>query len=73
MKLTLWKFILISSLSALTFNTYADWQCYANDSGGHYWTSTGTTQDRATAVALSFCSAYSPDSGSCQVSKCLTK
>jgi len=68
MKKTIWIFLLI--FSSLSMNAYAQFECFAGDKGGHYWTSTGQTQDRATAVAMSFCTAYSPDSASCQITKC---
>jgi hypothetical protein len=73
-KITFWKFILSTSLSILTLNAYAEeWQCIAADEGGHRWSSTGMTQDHANTVALSFCTAYSPNSGSCHVSSCVSK
>lgn len=49
------------------------WECYAADQGGHFWKSTGMTQERALAVAMSFCGAYSPNGKTCQMSKCLEK
>lgn len=67
------------SASFFSFNIYAQqevaeaqtsWQCYAVDQGGHFWKSTGMTQKRASAVAMSFCGAYSPNGKTCQVSKC---
>jgi hypothetical protein len=72
-KTTSWKIVLSGLLVFFAVNAHANWQCYAADSGGHYWTSEGSTQERANAVALSFCSAYSPDSTSCHMSKCLEK
>lgn len=73
MKHALWISILSSALTTLSLNAYAEWQCYVVDQGGHYWTSPGSTQERATAVALSFCSAYSPNGHTCHMSKCLEK
>lgn len=62
--------LMIALISAFSVNAYADWQCYANDQGNHWWTSPGMTQERASAVAMSFCSSFSPNGKSCQVSKC---
>jgi hypothetical protein len=56
-------------LSLLSLSAYADWQCYTVDTGGHYWTSPGTTRERACAVAMNFCSAHS-GYGGCSVNKC---
>jgi hypothetical protein len=71
--ITIGKLVLLFVLSFCGFNAYANFQCYAMDSGGHTWTSEGLTEEHANTVALSFCSAYSPDSGSCHMSKCETK
>jgi hypothetical protein len=73
MKRTLCLSLLTACLSMLSVNAFAEYECYAGDKGGHLWASTGSTQERATAVAMSFCSGYSPDSASCQVNKCVTK
>jgi len=55
------------------FNTYADWQCSVMDKGGHRWAFSGMTEDHANQVAMSFCTAYSPDSGTCHVAGCSEK
>ena len=73
MKAMLWKFILFTSISTLSLTAHAEWQCYAADKGGHLWESKGFTQEHANAVALSFCTAYSPDSSSCHTSNCAEK
>jgi hypothetical protein len=73
MKSTCWKFILFGLLVISTLNAYADWQCYVADKGGHTWTSTGMTEERANAIAFSFCNAYSPNASSCHLSNCETK
>jgi hypothetical protein len=73
MKIAIGKFIVLSFLSAFTFNAYAEWKCYAVDQRGHYWMSTGMTQERAAIVALNFCNAYSPYANSCHQSKCFEK
>ena len=74
MRIILWKLILFSVLGALSLSIYAqEWQCYVIDKKGHVWGSAGMTQDHANAVALSFCTAYSPDSSSCHLSKCVVK
>lgn len=65
--------MIFSILCLFSLNVYADWECYTVDQGGHYWRSTGMTQDRAIAVAMNFCSAHSPNGKSCQPSKCLEK
>lgn len=67
---SLWMMCLISALSMVSLNAFAEWQCYARDKGGHMWKSEGSTEERATAVAMSFCSGYSPDSATCKISKC---
>lgn len=72
MKKILWTSLLIS-LSALSLNATAGMQCFVKDSGGHMWASEGSTEDRATAVAMSFCSAYSPNSASCQFNRCVNQ
>jgi hypothetical protein len=80
MNRTQWKLVLAVLSVMFSFNAYAEeevvqvqknWQCYAVDQGGHYWKSTGMTQERAGEVAMSFCGAYSPNGKSCQVSKCM--
>jgi hypothetical protein len=71
MKNILWIFLLIS-LSITSFQASAGWQCFVKDKGGHMWASEGSTEDRATAVAMSFCSAYSPNSTSCQFNRCIS-
>lgn len=70
MKIQLLALITISLISSSVF---ADFQCYAKDAGGHMWSSAGSTQDRATAVAMSFCSSFSPDGSSCQPAQCTSK
>lgn len=72
MKIQYLKVVLLCLFSMVTLNANADWQCYAADKNGHFWKSEGSTQDRASAVAMSFCSAYSPDGPTCQIDKCLT-
>lgn len=67
---TLIQTLLFLSLSVLSASSHADWQCFAADKGGHNWMSTGSTQERADAVAMSFCQAYSPDSASCHIHDC---
>jgi hypothetical protein len=77
MKLTLSHFVLkcisVSVFSFFSLNAYADWECYVADDGGHFWKSTGMTQERAVAVAKSFCSSYSPMGGTCHEDKCFDK
>jgi hypothetical protein len=73
MKITIGKGLLFLSLSVMSLNIYAAWECYAADKKGHTWASAGTNEHRASKVALSFCSAYSPNSSSCHVTKCYTK
>lgn len=65
--------VILSMLCLISLNAYADWECYTVDQGGHYWMSTGMTQERAVAVAMSFCSSHSPNGKSCQPSKCMEK
>lgn len=72
MKSMIGQFLLFTSLSIFTLNTYAEWQCYVADSKGHFWASPGQTQERANGVALSFCSSFSPNGG-CHTSKCIEK
>jgi len=67
------KIVVISMVSLFSLNTYADFLCYTVDQGGHYWRSTGTTEERATAVAMNFCSGNSPNGDTCQPAKCLEK
>jgi hypothetical protein len=69
MKMTNQLIALLLALFSVQAN--ANWQCYAVDQGNHFWKSSGMTQERASQVALSFCSAYSPNGKSCQVSKCM--
>lgn len=71
MKTKILKLLLCISVSTFSFNAFAQWQCYVNDKGGHTWRSEGSTKDRATAVAMSFCSSSSPDSKSCQFNQCM--
>jgi hypothetical protein len=77
MKLAICKFIsssfLLGSLSILSLNAHAVWQCYVADQGGHYWTSTGSTPDLAEAVATNFCTAHSPQGDTCHTAKCFEK
>lgn len=70
MNKVLWT-ILLTSLSILSLNASANVQCFVKDKGGHMWASEGSTEDRATAVAQSFCSAYSPNGATCQFSRCI--
>lgn len=72
MKTIIWKLVLAVSFFSLGANAFADWQCYVVDKGGHRWASTGMTQDHANQVAMSFCTAYSPNSSSCHTASCLT-
>ena len=65
------KKVILTILCLFSVNVHADWLCYTVDKNGHFWRSTGMTQDRAVAVAMSFCSAHSPDGKSCQPSKCM--
>lgn len=69
MKKALWMFLLTSCFS---INAFAEYQCFTRDIGGHQWASEGSTEERATAVAMSFCTAYSPDSGTCKFNKCIS-
>ncbi len=71
MKNMLWISLLIC-LSLFSLNVSAGVQCFVKDKGGHMWASEGSTEDRATAVAMSFCSAYSPNSTSCQFNRCIS-
>ena len=73
MKFTLSKFVFVSLLSLLSLNAYADWECFAGDAGGHFWKSTGMIQERAVAVAMSFCSSFSPNGDSCHEDKCFDR
>lgn len=73
MKWTSVKCLLFSLLCALSFNVYSEWRCYAADQGGHYWMSSGSTEERASVIALNFCTAFSPHAGSCYKSKCVEK
>lgn len=57
--------------SIFSINSYALWQCYAADKGGHFWESKGLTQENAQAVALSFCKSFSPHGTSCEPRKCM--
>lgn len=61
---------LILVLPLLSLSAQADWQCYTVDQGNHYWVSPGTTRERASAVAMNFCTAHSPNGSSCEVHKC---
>ena len=70
MKIKLWKFILACSFCMLSLNAYAEWHCYAADKEGHLWDSKGMIEEHASQVALNFCAAYSPNSGSCHISNC---
>ena len=73
MKKNLWIFLLGLCVSTLSFNAFAQSECYVNDKGGHFWKSEGSTEDRATTIAMNFCKAYSPDSSTCVFNKCMTK
>ena len=70
MKKLLWIVLLTSMFS---LNASAQVQCFVKDRGGHMWASEGSTDERATAVAMSFCSAYSPDSASCAFNRCINQ
>lgn len=70
MKSVIWKLVFVISFCSLSINAFADWQCSVIDKGGHRWAFKGMTQDHANQVALSFCTAYSPNSGSCHTSNC---
>jgi hypothetical protein len=72
MKRVSWIFLLISCLSTFSLNASAEYQCFVKDRGGHMWASEGSTEDRAKAVAMSFCSAYSPNSASCSFNRCIS-
>jgi len=72
MKKLLWIFLLISYSSLFSTNAFAQYQCFVRDKGGHMWASDGSTEDRATTVAMSFCSAYSPNSSTCEFNRCIT-
>lgn len=72
MKKMSWIFLFTVSLSLFSVNASAEYQCFVRDQGGHMWASEGSTEDRATAVAMSFCSAYSPNSASCSFNRCIT-
>lgn len=69
MKKILWIVLLTSVFS---LNASAQVQCFVKDKGGHMWASEGSTDERATAVAMSFCSAYSPNSVTCQFNRCIS-
>lgn len=71
MQNNLWIILLGICTTIFSFNAFAQSQCYVNDKGGHFWSSKGSTDDRATAVAMNFCKAYSPDSSTCTFSKCI--
>lgn len=70
MNLQVFKIITVIALSLSATHAFADWQCYASDKSGHTWASGGSTQERATAVAMSFCSSFSHEGGTCQPTKC---
>ncbi len=70
MKSILWM-LLPACLTLLSLNASADVQCFVKDKRGHMWASEGSTEDRATAVAKSFCTAYSPDKDTCEFSRCI--
>jgi hypothetical protein len=73
MKKTLWMCLLTACFTTFSINAFAAYECYAGDKGGHMWKSAGSTEERATAVAMSFCTGYSPDSASCQFKKCIAQ
>lgn len=73
MKKNLWIILLGFYVSTFSFNAFAQFQCYVNDKGGHFWRSEGSTEDRATTIAMNFCKAYSPNSSSCIFNKCITQ
>lgn len=73
MKKILGKFILLSSLSVISFNAYSQWNCYSADQSGHNWMSSGLTEESAGVVALNFCAAFSPNAESCHKTKCFEK
>lgn len=70
MKMLIGKCLLALSLSSLAVGAFADWQCSVMDKGGHRWAFSGMTQDRANQVAMSFCTSYSPNSGTCHTTSC---
>lgn len=70
---TLSKWIAISSVTLIATNAHANWQCYVADQGGHQWMNIAMTQDRAVKVAMSYCTTYSPDSGTCHQTTCTEK
>lgn len=70
MKRTFSEFLLLALLSSCTLSAHAEWMCYVADSHGHRWASTGSTEERATAVARSFCTAYSQHASTCHTSQC---
>lgn len=72
-KKTAARFIVTALLSSVVLSAHAEWRCFAADKGGHTWMSAGLTQEHATTVAHSFCTAYSPNSASCHVTTCTEK
>lgn len=70
MKTHLIKSLLLVSLSIAASNSFAELQCYVSDVKGHTWGSAGSTEERAYAVAQSFCESFSPDSSTCKPTKC---
>lgn len=73
MKKNVWIVLLGICASIFSFNAFAQVQCFVNDKGGHFWKSEGSTEARATSVAMNFCKAYSPDSSTCELHKCMNK
>ncbi len=73
MKKNLWIVLLGLYVSTFGFNAFAQFQCFANDKGGHFWESKGSTEARAKKVAMNFCKAYSPHSSTCVFNKCINK
>lgn len=71
MKCSFWRILILTLFSLFSANTFALWQCYVADKGGHLWESKGLTQDHALAVATKFCEAYSPNGNTCHKRNCL--
>lgn len=61
-----WKLLLAISC-LLSVNVHARFVCHTVDKDNHYWRGTGEFQERACAVAMSFCTSHSPNGKSCQV------
>lgn len=62
------KFLLVT-LCLFSLNSFAAFTCYTVDKNDRYWKSPGQVEERACAVAMSMCSAHSPDGKSCKVYK----